>query len=394
MFEEGLPISFFDTAAWRSVFLLASGGTFDGPGSRSYISSVLLPAVARRSDDAVRRHLAAAPARAASIDGATFNHKGVINIVHYIPRPFFIGTARLGTEPSSAVNLRAALTGVLAGSMMAAALPQAQVAGGAVTAMQGFCGRGPQMLVMDSPSNMVRMRADTVRAGAAVFSLGCAAHGGNLAARDAAKMSPFLSALQHAVSAAAFVTRCTRAGTLHTQSASNMKLNGRRVRSLKRYSRTRCVGQAVTISAVQETMAALRLTLLSIGCAEHPFDVPASVTAAVLAESAAAIDQSVPFLRLSAAVVALIEGDWAPLSSYAGLFSTLRSLLDTHFLELPAATRKALQGNISTRIGAFSDPMAALAFYLDEFWSSARGRVGIALGGGREDAACTAECRS
>ena len=172
MFEEGLPISFFDTAAWRSVFLLASGGTFDGPGSRSYISSVLLPAVARRSDDAVRRHLAAAPARAASIDGATFNHKGVINIVHYIPRPFFIGTARLGTEPSSAVNLRAALTGVLAGPMMAAALPQAQVAGGEVTAMQRFCGGGPQMLVTESPSNMVRMRVDTVRAGAAVFSLG------------------------------------------------------------------------------------------------------------------------------------------------------------------------------------------------------------------------------
>jgi len=33
---------------------------------------------------------------------------------------------------------------------------------------------------------MVRMRVDTVRAGAAVFSLGCAAHAGNLSARDAA----------------------------------------------------------------------------------------------------------------------------------------------------------------------------------------------------------------
>ena len=375
MFEAGLPIGFFDTAAWRSVFLLVSGGTFDGPGSRGYISSVLLPVVARSSDDAVRRHLAAAQARAASIDGATFNHKGVINVVIYTPRPLLIGTARLGTEPSSAVNLRAALTGVLAGPMMAAALPQAQVAGGAVTAMQRFCGRGPQMLVTDSPSNMVRMRTEAVRAGAAVFSLGCAAHAGNLVARDAAKMPPFSSALRHAVSAAVFVTRCARAGALHIQSASNMTFNGRRVRSLKPYSRTRWVGQAVTVSAAQENMAALRLTLFSNGCAEHPFDVPASVTAAVEAASAAAIDQSVPFLRVLAAVVALLEGDGAPLSSYAGLFSTLRSSLDTHFLELPAATRQALQDSISKRFGAFSDPMAALAFYLDGFWTPARGRV-------------------
>jgi len=76
MFEAGLPIGFFDTAAWRSVFLLVSSGAFDGPGSRCSIWSVLLPAVARSSEDAVRRHLAAAPAREASIDGATFNQKG------------------------------------------------------------------------------------------------------------------------------------------------------------------------------------------------------------------------------------------------------------------------------------------------------------------------------
>jgi len=114
--------------------------------------------------------------------------KGIRNVVIYIPRPLLIRTDRLGTEPSSAINFRAALTRVLAGPMMSAALPQAQVAGGAV--MQRFCGRGPRMLVTDSPSNMVRMRAETVQAGAAVFSLGFPAHAGNLVARDAAKMSP------------------------------------------------------------------------------------------------------------------------------------------------------------------------------------------------------------
>jgi len=225
------------------------------------------------------------------------------------------------------------------------------------------------------------------------------------------------------VSAAVFVIRCAGAGALHTQSASNMTFNGRRVRSLKPFSRTRWVGQAVTISAAQEHMPALRLTLFSDGCAEHPFDVPASVTAAVEAASVASIDQSVPFLRLLAAVVALIEGNGAPLSSYIAVFpiladvvevktgsrstahwrihfirpngwlrhsfaqlitlldidrigqnwegsntshiSTLRWSLDTHFLELPAATRQALLRSISTRFGAFSDPMAALTFYLD-----------------------------
>jgi len=55
--------------------------------------------------------------------------------------------------------------------------------------------------------------------------------------------------------------------------------------------------------------------------------------------------------------------------------STLRSSLDTHFLELPAATRQALHRSISTPFGAFSDPMAALTFYLDGSWIPARGRV-------------------
>lgn len=164
-----------------------------------------------------------------------------------------------------------------------------------------------------------------------------------------------------------FVTRCARAGALYIPSASNMTFNGRRVGSRKPYSRTRRVKQAVIVPAAQENKAALRLTIFSNGCAEHPFDVPASVTAAVEAASSVAIDQSVSFLRVLAAFVALLEGDGAPLSSYAGLFSTLRSSLDTHFLELPAATRQALQDSTSACFGAFSDPIAALALYLDGF---------------------------
>ena len=72
---------------------------------------------------------------------------------------------------------------------------------------------------------------------------------------------------------------------------------------------------------------------------------------------------------------ATLESDEAPLSSYAGLFATLRATLDTFFLELPLAARVGLQSSLSARFAAFSDPMVALAFYLDGIWGPTRGRV-------------------
>jgi len=126
---------------------------------------------------------------------------------------------------------------------------------------------------------------------------------------------------------------------------------------------------------VEGNLPALRHTLFAITLSTTPFDDPSSVKEALEAPSRAAIGQSTPFLKALAAMVSLLEADAAPLSSFAGLFSTLRSSLDTYFLEIPLTTRVGLQRRLTARYAAFSDPMVALAFYLDGFWGPARGRV-------------------
>jgi len=150
---------------------------------------------------------------------------------------------------------------------------------------------------------------------------------------------------------------------------------GQRIRCLKSYSRTRWAGEAVTISGVQENLPALRHTLLSNAHSDNPYPVPDRVTTTLEPTSRDSIHQSTPFLKVLAAVVALLESDEAPLSSYAGLFATLRPTLDTFFLELPLAARVGLQSSLSARFAAVSDTMVALAFYLDGIWGPTRGRV-------------------
>jgi len=172
-----------------------------------------------------------------------------------------------------------------------------------------------------------------------------------------------------------FFMRCGRARALHSSTMAVMSNPGQRIGCLKSYSRPRWAGEAVTISAAQEYLPALQHTLLSNAHSDNPFPVPESVTAALEPTSRHSIHQSAPSLKVLAAAVALLEADAAPLSSYAGLFATLRSALDTFFLELPLAARVGLQSSLSARFAAFSDPMVALAFYLDEFWGPARGRV-------------------
>ncbi|KAK1860866.1 hypothetical protein I4F81_003452 [Pyropia yezoensis] len=129
----------------------------------------------------------------------------------------------------------------------------------------------------------------------------------------------------------------------------------------------------------------LRHTRFTNTLSDNPFDVPATVIEALEAPSRAAIGQSTPFLKTLAAVVALLEADAAPLSSYAGLFACLRSSLDTNFLEISPATRAALQRSLTTRYAAFADPHVALAFYLDGIWGPARGRVAGLLWAVREE---------
>lgn len=74
-------------------------------------------------------------------------------------------------------------------------------------------------------------------------------------------------------------------------------------------------------------------------------------------------------------MVALVEADAAPLSSYAGLLAALRSSLNTHLLELSQATRAGLQRSLAARIAALSDPIVVLAFYPAGYWGRARGRL-------------------
>lgn len=242
------------------------------------------------------------------------------------------------------------------------------------------------VVVSDSPSPMVRMRSAGVSNGTFVFGYGCAAHAGNLVAEDAAKIQPFSLALRSSLAMTVFFLRCGRPRALHAATVLSFVEPGRqRVRGLQAYSRTRWVGQATTIAAVEENIPSLRHTLFTNTLSDNPFDVPATVIEALEAPSRAAIGQSTPFLKTLAAVVVLLEADAAPLSSYAGLFACLRSSLDTHFLEISPATRAALQRRLTARYAAFADPHVALAFYLDGFWGPARGRVAGLLWAVREE---------
>lgn len=108
----------------------------------------------------------------------------------------------------------------------------------------------------------------------------------------------------------------------------------RPVRGLQAYSRTRWYGQAATIAAVQKNKPALRHTLFTNTVADNTFDVPTTVNEALEALSRAPIGQSTPILKALTAVVALLEADAAPLSSYAGVLACVRLSWDTIFLEI------------------------------------------------------------
>lgn len=141
------------------------------------------------------------------------------------------------------------------------------------------------------------------------------------------------------------------------------------------------MAEAGTIAAVEENIPALRHTLFSNTLSEHPFDVPTSVMEALEQPSPATVGQSFPFLTTLPAVVAVLEADVGHLSSYAGLFACLRSSLDTHTSKIPPGTRAGLQYSLSARYAAISDPLVALAFYLDEYGPCPRARGRSVVGG-------------
>jgi len=83
---------------------------------------------------------------------------------------------------------------------------------------------------------------------------------------------------------------------------------------------------------VEENLPALRHTVVANTLSTTLLEVSSSVKEALEAPSRASIGQSTPFLKPLASVLSLLEADAAPLSSFAGLFSTLRSSLDTYFV--------------------------------------------------------------
>jgi len=189
-------------------------------------------------------------------------------------------------------------------------------------------------VVSDSRRTMVRMRRAGVSDGTFVFGYGCAAHARDLVAQDATKIQPFSSALRSSLCASIFFMRCGRPRTLRAATVSSLAVPGSRpVRGLQDYSRARWVGEANTIAAVEENLPALRHTLFANTLSTTPLYVPSSVKEALEAPSRAVIGQPTPLLKALAVVVSLLDADAASLSSFAGLFSTSRSSLNTYFLE-------------------------------------------------------------
>jgi len=378
MCESCLPLGFFDTPAWAAALGAVSSGRFTCQGDRRVLASTYVPLVAAKSDERTVAHLQSAASAAVSMDGATVNRQGVYNFVVNTPRALLYATRRLGTETPTGANLLSALKASLHQPIITAARMGSRAgvgAAGQAPRWRRLCEERIPAVWSYSPSTMVRMRRDGVADRTFIFGYGCAAHAGNLVAQDAARLNPFSTALRRALGATISFMRCGRARALHASTVAVMSNPGQRIQCLKSHSRTRWAGEAVTISAVQENLPALRRTLLSNAHSDNPFPVPDSLTAALEPTSRDSIHQSTPFFKVLAAAVALLEADAAPLSSYAGLFDTLRSTLDTFFLELPLAARVGLQSSLSPRFASISDPMVALAFYLERFWGPARGRV-------------------
>jgi len=114
------------------------------------------------------------------------------------------------------------------------------------------------------------------------------------------------------------------------------------------------------------------------------FDVPTPVTDAMRSPGVqSAIDGCVPFLLFFARLVAQMEGDATPLSSYVAIFACLRASLANNFTGLSVAARQAMQYSLESRYTSFSDPLVALAFWVDPFWAPVRARLSCLLWGAK-----------
>jgi len=363
--ESGLPFSTFDTEAWRSTLRLISGSRFDGPGSRRVVGRTHQPAVQSLSDKGASAFLRSCDSFSVSLDGMKDeNGAGVYNIIVYTPRPFQVGTFRLGTDPGAAEILLGHLAAGLQGPLLAGVATSS-----AVELERGEC---PLSLISscrllnlcsDSPSAMVALRTCAVNRGMFFFAFDCAAHAAELVASDAFCVPVCAAALRGSLAITVFFKRSTRSKAL-LRAVRAMLAGGRRgVGSLRSYSRTRLAGEGATIAAVGANLPALRNTLLENDHTAAPIDIPDEVSAAIQSTTLSpAILRCSPFLCFLTRLVTHLEADAAPLSSYAGIFACLRAALANNFTALTVSERQTFQGVLGRRFAAFAHPMVVLLF--------------------------------
>jgi len=318
-------------------------------------------------------------------DGAsTESGEGVYNVVLYTPVPLLVATFRLGSEPATAENLFGNLQESLNGPLTAnVATDSAEDLARGATPMLLFKSRRLFALVTDSPSNMVALRTQVIARGTFLFAFGRAAHAANLVAQDAARVPQIALALWAALLVTVFFSRSTRARALLKAARAGLEVGGgRRVGSLRAYSRTRWAGEGATIAPVGANLPALRHTLLENTHSAVPFEVPGSVAGAIRSPTISeSMDACTPFLALLARLVAVLETDAAPLSSYAGVFGCLRAALANRFVPFAVGSCQQLQAPLGRRFTAFSDLLVVLAWWVDPFWAPVRSRLACLLWG-------------
>ena len=373
--RAGLKFSRFDTAEWRSLFLLVSGGRFDGPGGRRTVGGPRLTESTDESDKEVCAYLGGYHSLSAST-ASTELGEGVFNVVLYTPVPLLVATFRRGSEPATAENLFGHLQESLNGPLTAnVATDSAEDPARGATPMSLFKSRRLLAVVTDSPSNMVALRTQAVARGTFLLAFGCAAHAANLVAQDAARVPQIALALRAALLVTVFFTRSTRAHALLKAVRAGLEVGGgRRDGSLRAYSRTRWAGERSTFASVGANLPALRHTLLENTHSAAPFEVSGPGADDIRSPTIPkAMDACAPLLSLLPRLVAVLEADGAPLSSYAGVFGCLRAALANHFVPWAVGWRQQLQTSLGRHFTAFSDPLVGLAWCVDPFWALAAG---------------------
>jgi len=221
-------------------------------------------------DSSLARFLEGCHSVSLPINGMTdVSGRGFYNVVIYTPRPFLVATLRIGrragvgSDPSTAANLLTRLQGALQAPLLSSFATSATTELTAEASVLSLFGhRRVLALVTDSPITMVSLRGMAVASGSFLFAFECGSHAANLVVQDAARVPICAQALRAALLITVFFTRSTHAHALLRAVRARLPAAGRRVGSLKTYSRTRWAGEGANIAAVGSNLPALDHTLL------------------------------------------------------------------------------------------------------------------------------------